>query len=96
MNAPERVGLPPQEISTEVLIEKYAKNGETTVAEVRARVARHLMNEMEDRGPHYFVFRPFCFSPPQVKGGASLPEPRLRGEGRLGRINPRGVEAGIP
>lgn len=34
--------LPPQEISTDVLREKYAKAGETTVAEVRARVARAL------------------------------------------------------
>ncbi|PWF48757.1 ribonucleotide reductase N-terminal alpha domain-containing protein, partial [Massilia glaciei] len=32
----------PQEISTEVLIEKYAKGGETTVAQVHARVARAL------------------------------------------------------
>lgn len=32
----------PQAISTEVLIEKYAKDGETTAAEVRERVARAL------------------------------------------------------
>jgi len=34
--------LPAQEISEEVLIEKYAKGGEKTVDEVRARVARAL------------------------------------------------------
>ncbi len=32
----------PQDISIEVLIEKYAKNGETTIDEVRARVAAAL------------------------------------------------------
>ena len=34
--------LPAQEISGEVLLEKYAKGGESTAAEVRARVARAL------------------------------------------------------
>ena len=34
--------LPAQEISREVLVEKYAKGGEKTVAEVRQRVARAL------------------------------------------------------
>ncbi|HRE12568.1 MAG TPA: adenosylcobalamin-dependent ribonucleoside-diphosphate reductase [Usitatibacteraceae bacterium] len=42
--------LPAQEISTEVLVEKYAKDGETTIREVRARVAKALaQNEAEDR-----------------------------------------------
>lgn len=42
MNAPEYPRLEPQQISTEVLIEKYAKNGETALDEVRSRVARAL------------------------------------------------------
>src|SRR5438445_11721817 len=37
-----RETLPPQPISREVLLEKYAKDGETSAAEVRARVARAL------------------------------------------------------
>src|SRR6188768_988539 len=37
-----REALPEQAISREVLVEKYAKGGETSVAEVRARVARAL------------------------------------------------------
>ncbi len=45
MNANEqmlRATLPPQEISTEVLMEKYAKGEEATAADVRLRVARAL------------------------------------------------------
>ncbi|MDH0864882.1 adenosylcobalamin-dependent ribonucleoside-diphosphate reductase [Mitsuaria sp. GD03876] len=34
--------LPPQDISAEVLLEKYAKDGERSLEEVRARVARAL------------------------------------------------------
>src|SRR5207248_11699586 len=37
-----RAALPPQPISGEVLLEKYAKGAETTAAQVRARVARAL------------------------------------------------------
>ncbi|MBC7726390.1 MAG: adenosylcobalamin-dependent ribonucleoside-diphosphate reductase [Microbacteriaceae bacterium] len=39
---PSRTSLPPQAISTEVLAEKYAKGSETTLDEVRQRVARAL------------------------------------------------------
>ncbi|MGO4579024.1 adenosylcobalamin-dependent ribonucleoside-diphosphate reductase [Cupriavidus sp. 2TAF22] len=45
MNANEqmlRATLPPQDISTEVLLEKYAKGEEATIADVRLRVARAL------------------------------------------------------
>lgn len=45
MNAKDqmlRATLPPQDISTEVLLEKYAKGEETTAADVRQRVARAL------------------------------------------------------
>jgi len=34
--------LQPQEISTDVLVEKYAKNGETSIEQIRRRVARAL------------------------------------------------------
>ncbi|MEO7851227.1 MAG: LAGLIDADG family homing endonuclease [Rubrivivax sp.] len=39
---PTRASLPEQPISQDVLLEKYAKGGERTVDEVRARVARAL------------------------------------------------------
>ncbi|MFC5549194.1 adenosylcobalamin-dependent ribonucleoside-diphosphate reductase [Massilia aerilata] len=45
MNANEKListRMPPQEVSVDVLREKYAKDGETSIAEVRARVARAL------------------------------------------------------
>ncbi|NMG43445.1 adenosylcobalamin-dependent ribonucleoside-diphosphate reductase [Aromatoleum toluvorans] len=46
--------LAPQEISGEVLIEKYAKDDEQTVAEVRTRVARALAAvEAEDKRAHW-------------------------------------------
>ncbi len=46
--------LPMQEISGEVLVEKYAKGDEQTVAEVRRRVARALAAvEAEDKRAHW-------------------------------------------
>ena len=45
---------PPQEISGEVLTEKYAKGNEANVAEVRLRVARALAAvEPEERRAHW-------------------------------------------
>ena len=60
MNAPEKLfdqTLPAQEVSIDVLREKYAKGDESTIAEVRLRVARALASyeaeplrlEMEQR-----------------------------------------------
>ncbi|MBI1905556.1 MAG: adenosylcobalamin-dependent ribonucleoside-diphosphate reductase [Rhodocyclales bacterium] len=46
--------LQPQEICAEVLVEKYAKGDEKSVAEVRARVARALAaKEAEDKRAHW-------------------------------------------
>src|SRR5882672_3367001 len=49
-----RESLPEQAISREVLLEKYAKGGETTAAQVRGRVARALAAaEPEARRAHW-------------------------------------------
>ncbi|MHB1372911.1 MAG: adenosylcobalamin-dependent ribonucleoside-diphosphate reductase [Thauera sp.] len=51
---PTAANLPMQEISGEVLVEKYAKGNEQTVAEVRRRVARALAAiESEDKRAHW-------------------------------------------
>ena len=47
--ASARATLPPQEICTEVLIEKYAKGNEQSIAEVRARVARALAKVEDEK-----------------------------------------------
>ena len=52
--APSRANLPAQPISAEVLIEKYAKGGEDSIAAVRLRVARALAAvEPADQRAHW-------------------------------------------
>ena len=52
--APSRANLPPQPISAEVLIEKYAKGDEDSIAAVRLRVARALAAvEPSDKRAHW-------------------------------------------
>ena len=51
---PTRHNLPPQDISTEVLLEKYAKGQETTIDAVNQRVARALAQaELPDQRAHW-------------------------------------------
>ncbi len=51
---PSAANLPMQEISGEVLVEKYAKGDERSIAEVRQRVARALAAvETEDKRAHW-------------------------------------------
>ncbi|MFM8797960.1 MAG: adenosylcobalamin-dependent ribonucleoside-diphosphate reductase, partial [Fluviibacter sp.] len=47
--ATARADLPPQEICTEVLVEKYAKGKEQSIQEVRARVARALAKVEDEK-----------------------------------------------
>ena len=49
-----QIALPEQEISRDTLIEKYAKGKETSITEVRRRVARALAQvEAEDQRTHW-------------------------------------------
>ncbi len=52
--ARDTVTLPPQSISEEVLLEKYAKDGEKTIVDVNRRVARALAQvEQPERRAHW-------------------------------------------
>jgi len=51
---PAAPAIAPQEICRDALLEKYAKGGESSIAEVRARVARALAQaEPEARRAHW-------------------------------------------
>jgi ribonucleoside-diphosphate reductase alpha chain len=52
-----RLALPPQQVTLDVLLEKYAKNGEKTAEDLRRRVARALASVEKDparREPEFF------------------------------------------
>jgi ribonucleoside-diphosphate reductase alpha chain len=54
VHTPSRANLPPQPISAEVLLEKYAKGDEDSIAAVRQRVARALAAvEPADKRAHW-------------------------------------------
>ncbi|MFO0483916.1 MAG: LAGLIDADG family homing endonuclease [bacterium] len=50
------LSLPPQQVSIDVLLEKYAKGGEQSIEEVRRRVARALAEIESDPAPWEPVF----------------------------------------
>src|SRR5262245_56908805 len=51
------LALPPQQVTLDVLLEKYAKGDEKTVGEVRARVARALAAVEKDPARWEPLFR---------------------------------------
>ena len=73
---PQFAPLPEQEISGEVLVEKYAKGKETNVHDVRKRVAWALAQvEQEKDRPHWEARFLWAQENGFIPAGASTPPP---------------------
>ena len=70
------LALPPQQVTLDVLLEKYAKGGEKNVEDVRRRVARALA-AVEKAPPRWEPVFYAALESGFIPAGASIPPPAL-------------------